>query len=125
MGDQLHAVEGILLGVELLEEHQTVVELDGTRVLLTEQLEVGQDGKAILLEGAGDACIAFHPLEGTADLIEELVELGHLVGIAVTEEHTDRMAVAYGGLLVELTCYERIEEGGQRTAGVADHGLPA
>ena len=125
MGNQFHAVQGILLGVELIKEHQTVAILDGTRVLLTEQLEVGQDGHTILLERTGDARIAFHPLEGAADLIEDLVELGHLVRIGLTIECTNLMTVARASLLVEVASHERIEEGGQRTAGVADHGLPA
>ena len=125
MGNQLHTVEGILLGVELLKEHQTVVELDGPRVLLTKQLEVGQEGYSILLKRTGDACIAFHPFEGASSLIEDLIDLSHLFRISLTIERTHRIALTLTSLLVEVTSHERIKESGQRTAGVADHRLPA
>ena len=111
MGYQFHTVQSILLCMELLQEQQTIIELDGTRVLLTKQLEVRQDGDTIFLKGTNDAGIAFHPLDSTTSLIENLIELGHLVRIGLTVQCTHLLTVSCSGFLVEVTGNKRIKEG--------------
>ena len=124
--DELGACQELLLGGILLEEDPAGVELDGSRVLHATELIAGDEYDAILVgEGVGNACIAFEPLQGCGSLVEHLVELCHLLRVGLAVEGAHLAAVARGGLLVEVTCHEGVEVGGQWAATVAGHGLPA
>ena len=124
MGYQFHTCQLVLLGSVLLEEHAAVAQLDGTRVLHAAELVVGQDHQTVLLEGACDARVAFHPFYRLSHFVEHLVELCHLVGISLPIKGADGLTLTSAGLLVEVSGYERIKIGGQLTDIVAGHRLP-
>ena len=126
VGNQFCTTELLLLGSELIEEDTTVAQMDGTWVLHTAKLIAWQDDESELLtERIGDARITFHPLQGSSGLVEHLVELGHLLRIGLTIEGTHGATIACTSLLLEVSCHERVEVGGQRTTAVAGHGLPS
>ena len=86
---------------------------------------VGYDSQAILLKRTFDTCIALHPFHGFRDLAENNIQLFHLLWIRLTIQRPDGVAIPYGSLFLEFTCYERIEVDRNRIFAIAEHGLPA
>ena len=114
MGYQLQAVELLVGRGMLAQEDALVVELDGTGMLHAAELIARQHHEAEFLEGIGYAGIVFQPPQRQGHLVEDGLQLCHLLRVGLTVEGFHLAAVACGGRALEASGGEREQIGGQQ-----------
>ena len=82
------------------------------------ELEAGDDDAIILFEGAGDARVGFHPVEGLVDQGEDFIELVRLGRVRFAEID------AHGGLLTQAGFLAPFSGGKGKKVGAQGRGFP-
>ena len=106
VGDELGTCQFLVEGRMFAQEHAGIIIQGSSRVFHASVLESRKDDEAILGKGIRDVGIVLQPMQGCGHLLEDDVQLSHLLRISfpvISRENAFTIGIFH---LLQLACYK-------------------